>query len=190
MRSIVFMDTETTGLGPDEHIWEFAAMRRDETGPETFYHCFVQHNLNRAAKLPDEFRADHDARYNPNSAVDLQEFVDVLLEVFADRPHVIGAVPSFDTTRLAKILAKFGYEPPWHYHLHDVETLALGYLKGRAVMGDRDAEEFLEGPSVDHSDSLSRALGVDPEKFNRHTACGDVEWIAAQYDAITKAVAE
>lgn len=180
------MDTETTGLSPQDHIWEFAALRREETGKSTFYHCFVQHDRALAEKLPDSFRDDHDARYDPDRALSLEEFVGLLKSVFADRPHVVGAVPSFDTNRLAVILDQFGYDPLWHYHLHDVETMALGYLHGRAVLGDGEAQEFLEGPSVDHSESLSRAIGVDPDRFDRHTAAGDVMWIKAQYDMITR----
>ena len=29
---IVFLDTETTGLALDDEVWEFAGIRRDETG--------------------------------------------------------------------------------------------------------------------------------------------------------------
>jgi hypothetical protein len=34
---------------------------------------------------------------------------------------------------------------------------------------------------------LSRALGVDPDAYDRHTALGDARWVRAQYDTITTA---
>ena len=35
-----------------------------------------------------------------------------------------------------------------------------------------------------NSDTLSNAVNVDPERFDRHTAMGDVRWVMAQYDRI------
>lgn len=34
------------------------------------------------------------------------------------------------------------------------------------------------------SDALSRAVGVDPEQFDRHTALGDAYWAKAIYEAV------
>ena len=36
--SLVFLDTETLGLGLDDPIWEIAAIRREDDGTETRYH--------------------------------------------------------------------------------------------------------------------------------------------------------
>lgn len=34
------------------------------------------------------------------------------------------------------------------------------------------------------SDNLSRMVGVDPDRFDRHTAMGDALWTQAIYDRI------
>src|SRR5690606_35277881 len=160
--------------------------------------------------------------------------------------HIVGAVPNFDTERIAILLRRFGFAPGWHHHLIDVEALAVGYLHGipgerppfpherlpwasdtlsRAVGVDPhsatagiatlrrrfgfapgwhhhliDAEALAVGyppgipgerPPFPHerlpwaSDTLSRAVGVDPDDFDRHTALGDARWARAIYDAIT-----
>jgi hypothetical protein len=91
--------------------------------------------------------------------------------------HIIGAVPSFDTIRLSKLLEHcnpHGNSAPWHYHLIDVENIVVGFLAGG---------EVLMAPPWD-SDNLSLAIGVDPQQFQRHTAMGDVQWVKAQYDAV------
>lgn len=185
MRTIVITDTETTGLSPDDHIWEFAAIRRGPDGQTTRHHAFVEHDLALVKALPDSFRADHDARYDPTTAITPGELVERISVVFAGRPHVAGAVPNFDTERYARLLRHYGIDtPPWHYHLLDVETLARGYLLGRASRGDLDAAMALE--FADDSDALSRAVGVEPPGEGvRHTAMGDCEWALAVLLAVT-----
>ena len=185
MGPIVFTDTETTGLSREDHIWEFAAIRREPNGDTTRYHHFVQHDLVRAAMLPDRFRADHDTRYDKTTAITPRELVDVIQHVFAGKPHVIGNVVDFDVYRYAQLLRLYGVDvPPWHYHLRDVENLAIGYLLGRAALGDVDAALALD--RADDSDALSRAVGVEPPGDGvRHTAMGDCEWAMAVYDAVT-----
>jgi len=89
--------------------------------------------------------------------------------------HVIGAVPNFDTERLEMLLSRCGVPAGWHYHLGDIENIIVGWLAGTA--GKRLMPPW-------SSDDLSRAVGVDPERFDRHTALGDVRWVIAQWDAV------
>jgi hypothetical protein len=181
--TIVFMDTECTGLSPEDHIWEWAAIRRDDTGHVERYHCFVQHDVSKAERLPESFRADHAARYNPDEALTLDQFVSQVRMACAGRPHIVGAVPNFNTERIARILALYDLAPSWHYHLRDTENVAIGYLQGRASLGDVAARAALD--NVDDSNALSRACGVEPPGDGvRHTAMGDVEWSMSLYDAV------
>jgi hypothetical protein len=193
-RALVFLDLETTGLlpVPEDHIWEFAAVRREPDGTESTFHCFVRHDLALAEQLPESFRADHDARYDQDLALSLCELVGLCKVVFAGRPHVVGAVPNFDTERLAAVLAMHRLGPLWHYHIRDVETLARGWLHGRAAgaaggrYGDAArARVALRDVDLDDSDALSRACGVEPPTVGRHTALGDVRWAMALHDSIT-----
>jgi hypothetical protein len=103
--------------------------------------------------------------------------------------HVVGAVPSFDTHVLDGLLRGHGLIPAWHYHLIDVEVLAVGYLAGRGVkigstVVDKHGNTRLRTPPYS-SDELTEALGVESAaEHERHTAMGDVRWVMRMYDAI------
>lgn len=197
MSDIVFMDTETLGLDLDSPIWEFAAIRRNaETGEETPLHLFIQHWATPWLEdFPEEFARDHRDRYDVHAAVSRMVAAHRIADLFVGRPHVVGAVPSFDTARISRqLLRPDRYADPWHYHLIDVENLVVGYLHGVAaraidearMRGEEPLPGLLDRPGPPYkSDDLSRAVGVDPEQFDRHTAMGDVLWVKAQYDAVT-----
>ena len=68
-----------------------------------------------------------------------------------------------------------GICPSWHYHPEDIPTLAHGWLLGAG----KPVPERLK------SDDISRACGVDPDQFGRHTALGDCRWMRALYDVVT-----
>lgn len=176
---IVFLDTETTGLHPlHDQVWEIAAVRRDPDGSETEWHMLVDHAPPGDEYLASDFAADYKARYDPERAVVRAVAVDRMRRLFHGRAHMVGMVPSFDAERLGVMrrLAGFDEPDPWHYHLIDVETYALGYLKGRGL-------PHPPGLPWD-SEDISRCLGIDPDQFARHTAMGDVRWTMAIYDAV------
>ena len=184
---LVFMDTETTGLSLDDDIWEFAGIRRDPDGTETELHLFIEHDEHKCRQLPKSFRDDHERRYDPKAAVDARSaahhIYDFLYPDDGTRVHVVGAVPNFDTERLSRLLRSEVGEhtrDPWHYHLIDVENLAVGYL---AAMSARGGWPSAPVPPWD-SDDLSRAVGVEPPTTKRHTAMGDARWAMAIYDRV------
>jgi hypothetical protein len=186
MSALVFMDTETTGLCLSDDIWEFAAVRRNEDGTESELHMFIEHDAAKCAQLPERFRADHASRF-PSSCSDRatprREACQAISSLFGpDRPHVVGAVPNFDTERVARMMRaewpRWPNHQPWHYHLIDVETLAVGALVARRLQGHVDLSLPWD------SDELSTAVGVVPTQFERHTAMGDVRWAMAIYDAV------
>jgi hypothetical protein len=178
------MDTETTGLSLDDDIWEFAAIRREPDGSTKTAHLFLEHDTQKCQRLPEPFLADHQARF-PSShtaawhpdVVSMKYAAQEIAQITAGA-HVVGAVPNFDTERLALLLGRNGWVPEWHYHLIDVENLAVGYLSSLRL---KTSDEL--APPWD-SDALSSAVGVDPEHFERHTALGDVLWAMAIYDAV------
>ena len=176
---LVFMDTETTGLSLADDIWEFAAIRREGDGtPDYPLHLFIEHDADKAATLPESFRRDLEARFNPAVAISPRDAARLIAHVLrpgdGGKAHVVGAVPNFDTERVALLLAAYGLAPCWHYHLIDVENLAVGYLAGRGTIL----------PPPWNSDDLSRAVGIDPGQFRRHEAMADAEWARAIYDHI------
>jgi hypothetical protein len=46
---LVFVDTECTGLRPDDAIWEFAGLRRYRDGSSSWLHILIEHDEMRAA---------------------------------------------------------------------------------------------------------------------------------------------
>jgi hypothetical protein len=105
--------------------------------------------------------------------------------------HMIGNVTSFDTIAFERLMRRQGLLASWHYHLIDVENLAVGYLKGLAKgispstgrLPMAGAEVLSQLPW--DSDALSEALGVKPPSDDeRHTALGDARWALAMWDAV------
>jgi len=188
MSGIVFMDTETLGLDIASPVWEFAAVRRSDPDVQSeSLHLFIRHHATPwLAEFHEEFARDYHARYSDAESVSQLEAAKQIAEFMEGRPHVVGAVPNFDTERISHQLLRPNRIPdPWHYHLIDVENLIVGFLAGRAREGHMDSGLALPlaGEKWDSND-LSRAVGVDPEQFERHTAMGDVRWVMAQWDAV------
>jgi len=174
MSAIVFMDTETTGLSLTDDIWEFAGIRREEDGSETKLHLFVMHDETKCAALPESFRADHESRWDSHEAVWQIQAAERIAAFMGGKAHVVGAVPNFDTERIALLLGRFNIKPDWHYHLIDVENLAVGFL----------ARAGTEVSLPWDSDELSTKVGIDPPTDARHTAMGDALWAMAIYDRV------
>ncbi|OBB15076.1 hypothetical protein A5761_15160 [Mycolicibacterium setense] len=205
MSDIVFMDTETLGVHIDAPIWEFAAIRRNfydgAVVKEHELHMFIHHYakpwLTGDDALPEQFQADYRQRFDASIAYGKSGAAEVISGFLAGKPHIVGAVPNFDTERISHQLLRPAHVPdPWHYHLIDVEALVMGYLHGVAARAVDEARMRGEVPNPDwvdrqaqgrppwKSDDLSNAIGVDPEQFDRHTAMGDVLWVKAQFDAV------
>ena len=197
---IVFLDTETDGLHPGRRVWEVAMIRRDHLG-DTETHFFVSIDLRDSDPFGlrvGGFWERHPAgRKISGKEVAPPDFAKVLSRHDAAKEimrwtfgaHIVGAVPSFDTETLSRMLRAEGYLPSWHHHLIDVETLALGWMLGRS--GGRDRVVNYDGKTIAltppwKSDDLSRACGVlPPDGDTRHTAIEDARWVKRWYDAIT-----
>lgn len=181
---LVFMDTETTGLALDDDIWEFAAIRREPDGTQSDLHLFIEHDRKKCARLPESFREDHENRYLDHRALPPARAAYAIKNFIGDdKPHIVGAVPNFDTERterIARLMLTVGELPNWHYHLIDIENLAVGYLAGTVRAG---GIRGITGPPWE-SDEVSKAVRVEPDLFARHTAMGDVLWAQAIYDAV------
>jgi hypothetical protein len=94
-----------------------------------------------------------------------------------DGAVVLGANPGFDKDFVRPFLARHGQAYTAHYRPLCITTMGYGYLHG---LGKADG---LTWPLS--SDEVSRALGVDPGDFGRHTALGDCAWTLAQFDVIS-----
>jgi hypothetical protein len=195
MTPLCFLDTETTGVHPGRQVWEIAMIRRDDSG-ETEASFFVDVDLSAADPFGlsvGRFYERHphgqylSGRSNTPGGKSITDepltVIDAAHEVarMTHGAHIVGIVPNFDTETLDPLLRAHGLIPAWHYHLIDVEAMAVGYLRGR---GWEDITDAIDVPW--RSDDLSRACGVEPPSDDeRHTALGDARWAQRWYDAIT-----
>lgn len=196
---LVFIDTETTGLHSYREAWEVAMIRRDTNGVERTEVFFIKlADLNMAGADPMALkigrfydRHPHYARDNgvgKPSLLSAAEAASCIAE-FTRGAHLVGAVPSFDAETLDRLLRNYNQLPAWHYHLINVEDLAIGYIRGwmdanpDVGLFHYDLVDLREaiGPPW-KSEELGRILGVDHDEDTRHTALGDAQWVKRMYD--------
>lgn len=185
---ICFLDTETDGVHPGRKVWEVAAIRREPDGTERTYEAFVDIDLSTADPFGLRIGGFYDRHpygqhlsgrretYGLATASTVSTLT-VAEEVarITHGAHIVGAVPNFDTEVLGALLCDQGLTPAWHYHLVDIENLAVGYLAGR---GKAIAPPW-------KSDELTELLGLDPTpEDEKHTALGDARWAMRVYDAV------
>lgn len=112
--TLVYLDTETTGLDPQLHsIWE-AAWAVDD-GP--IKSGLLEHHLKNADRKALEIN-HYDERANPPWADE------GALRLALDGATLVGANPAFDAGFLR---ARWG-ESPWRYRLFDIEAYAMPLL--------------------------------------------------------------
>lgn len=200
--ALCFVDCETTGLHPDREAWEIAMIRREPTGEEFEASFFVDVELDKADLIGlniGRFFERHprgrnlsgrqaDTPVPGNSWTGFTDgyFAAEAILRFTHGAHLVGAVPNFDAETFAVLLRRHGLRPTWHYHLVDVEALAVGYLHGIEQMGYENDGFRLPGLPW-NSDQIGEMVGVPalPEEL-RHTAMGDTYWARAVWDAITE----
>ena len=194
--TLAFVDLETTALDRDLlQVWEVALII-DET--EHVWHLPVDRS--RADPKSLEMNGFVERYNNWDTPAEDRPF---LLAEFAQEfarltrgLTLVGANPAFDERALWKLLRENGECPLWHYRSICVSALAAGWLAGVR----HDAAELPSGEPSDaqmehevnvgiatppwNSNDLSRAVGVDPDDFDRHTALGDAKWARAVYEAV------
>lgn len=196
MTPIVAIDIESTGLNRwQRQPWEIALIRRDDTGQRT--RLIQIRDVDRSMGEPRGLDiGGFYERYHEVPGVAVGPGVEILtaheaarvVELEVRGAHVIGAVPDFDTHTLQELLRANGCCWMGHYHIIDVETLAVGYLAGRlaAARGDRRPGHGADLVLPWKSEDLSQACGVPPaSEEERHTALGDAAWALRLWDAIT-----
>jgi hypothetical protein len=206
---LCFIDTETTSLRRDRRAWEVGIIRRSADGIETEHQWFIdanEMNFSRADLMSLKIGRFYDRHPQAAQSGDLRRRTlempvtgeaDALWEIEAltRGAHLVGAVVSFDAEVLAARMAAHDICPSWHYHLIDVEALAVGYLAHAAAVCERRGHDEIPGPAKEaelrelasppwKSDDLSASLGISVSDEDRHTALGDARWAMAIYDAV------
>lgn len=186
---ICFVDTETTGLIPDRHpIWEVGCIMRwgtDDPDEERRWLLPVtEEQLNQADPVAmgiSGFPSRHpqgQAYTGKEKVTSLSDFA-IAFRNLTSNAHLVGAIPSFDEERLRRdIFGSVGQMHGWHYHIIDVESMAVGYLVGQGYVDARRLPW--------DSKKLSEALGLRTEDYEVHTALGDARWARDMYDVITE----
>jgi hypothetical protein len=203
MRRALIVDCESTSLTPDYAtgagvIWELAAIERGtarsflwrmkpdlaKADPTALG---VGHFYDRTAGMCERCtpKRAHDLTLPPPSGDQPEwsapEALAADVARLLDGATVIGANPTFDANFLTAFLKHYGQAGTWHYRLRDIGSMAHGWLHGYDKARDRPASR----PPIDAStDDFARALGVDPDSFERHSALGDCRLVAAMFDAI------
>lgn len=183
--NIAFIDTETTSLRHDRRAWEVGIIYRQRGYPDVPYQWFIQAadldlgNADPASLKIGRFYDRHPeftGRLATEPAALGERKVLQQVESLTRGAHLIGAVPSFDAEVLSNRMRANGICPSWHYHLIDIEPVAIGYLRG------------LGKPVPDlpwKSDDLSRMVGVEPPgDEDRHSALGDARWVRDIWDRV------
>lgn len=201
---LAFVDTETTSLRPDRRAWDVALIVRPAGGSraDDVEHTWLvdAEDLDLGNADPFALRVGHFYERHPQFMIgEHEELVSATLRVededdamrhveFLTRgAHLVGMMPNFDAEVLGARMRAHGLLPAWHYHLVDVETLAVGWLQ-RKVAESRQrfpGDAFLDVSLPWKSDEVSRAVGVEPPgEADRHTALGDARWARDLFDAI------
>ncbi|QCX81176.1 Exonuclease [Streptomyces sp. YIM 121038] len=189
--SLVFVDTETTGLDPFMHdAWEYALIvRRD--GHDTEYTFRIRPDLEHADPKALEINRFHKRTSDEDWSWDDPHAAATRIYRLLDGAVLVGSNPSFDANMTSGLLALY-YEntQPWHYRTIDIATLAAGFRYGQAASGAYGGDFAFRAdyPQVPFkSYELSRAVGVEPPaKEVAHTALGDAAWARDVYDAVTR----
>ncbi|MDR6861944.1 hypothetical protein [Phycicoccus sp. 3266] len=169
MNPIVFLDTETDGLHAARRPWEIAMVRRDSDGTERTLTMYVALDLRdsdpKALQIGRFWDRHPSGRRmvgkspSPGDSATVYSSHDAAKFVmeWTFGATIVGAVPSFDTEVLGRMLRHHGYLPSWNHRIRCVETMTAGYL-GKDPGGLRDCAD---------------ALSVRYEHDRLHTALGD-----------------
>jgi hypothetical protein len=196
MTRLCFLDTETTSLAPDRQAWEVGMILRiDNPGEDRIeqeIQFYVDVDLDHAnldslgigrfwdrhpmgrylSGREQEFAWSGPGMPRPGDSPGFlnRGHAAITVAQWTIGAHIIGIVPDFDMTgTLAPLLRAHGLVPAWHYHLHDAEERAAGYLGWEPPYS---TEEILA------------AMGVERPADAAHTALGDAYTGQLLWDAV------
>lgn len=180
---VAFVDIETTGLDPEyDAIWEIGVIVDDQ--PVVWQQLLTDRQIDNVHPDAARITKFYD-RYDPETALTPARSIRRLMTLVGDR-HMVGACPWFDSERLHRMilrdrLGELARGLPWHYHLVDVENLAVGFLMARG--------DFDKMPFPWKSRELAKMLGIDQDQLREewgqeHSALADAEFARRMFEAV------
>ena len=149
--TLVFLDTETTGLDPRLHsVWEIAYAVNDGPIRSSFVAHSPEHADPTALKLNGYL-----TRFKGEPLLGLNFEANLRADLAG--ATLVGANPRFDAAFLE---ARWG-DAPWHYRLWDIEAYAAGVLNLPSLLGLKDLYAYFNRDNA----------GIPAPN---HTAAGDV----------------
>jgi DNA polymerase III epsilon subunit-like protein len=148
--TLVFVDTETTGLDPQRHeVWELAYAVDD--GP--IRSGVIYHSTRNADPVALRMNGYHKRLY-PQKFEAMQDH-EIEARRVLDGSTLVAANPAFDA---AFLRARWGFAP-WRYRLLDVEAYAMGALGFDEPKGLKDIADALRerGYEIHHPDHSAAA---------------------------------
>jgi hypothetical protein len=176
-RTLCFIDAETTHLDRDvRRGWEVALIVREPFADEVEF-CWqidaADLDLDNASPTSLEI-GRFDERHGIGDVYPEKDVAVVVHSLTKRKAAFVGAIVSFDEHTMFRMLQRHGLihggEPEWHHRVTDVEAMAravLGWPAARGSLGD-----------------LARALGLQVDDGQRHTAIGDARLARDVYDHI------
>lgn len=170
--SLVFLDTETTGLELHHDIWEIAFA----IGDGEIESHILPHSLKNADPVALELNGYWD-RF-PDGARAKDVGIDLELRQMLEGATIVGANPGFDAIRL-----QLRWQAqPWHHRMIDISSMAVavfGFMQKTITGPDGNEMSISLPPGLIDVAVECRRFGEVPEPD--HTAAGDVATLRACY---------
>jgi DNA polymerase III epsilon subunit-like protein len=198
---IASVDCETTGLDPARHTaWDIAIALGDGTKRQ----WFIKPNLATADPMAlrigryyertADLQASGSRKQGPKWADPDKTAAEIAR--LLNGATLLGHNPSFDAAFIAAFLRRHGHILTADHHLIDTGTLVTGFMAGLrqgtrlalrpdgGLPASVDLDALYPAPKGKHLADVARAVGVDPMKFEQHTALGDAHLALATYSVV------
>jgi len=156
----LYLDTEATGVHDTSQIWQLAWLLEADGATLAERSVLVEHT-----DAPNPWVLQH-TRYVAamTSADPVLPLADAMGLLRADiaayglddrKLFFVGAVPSFDDFRCRRV-----GNPPWHYHLIDIESVVMGRFGLASPPSLREIAELTGVVNLDPHDALADSKHV------------------------------
>lgn len=171
--TLLCLDTETTGLRPENEIWQLSVVAFEEKTRQVISEIYLHIRPERLEYLDPKALQMNNLTiedFNNSVFISKSEAVQVIhnwISTFPatlkfDKVPILGTNPSFDEGMLRVLYQDTGFKYPFSYRKIDLSTIA--YFYSMIETGQVD-------PSIGSLGAITKKLGID---FSAHNARADV----------------